>query len=62
VIIGDANMSQVATFVKLGSTSLLLAALEDGGLAGFPSMPRHPVAACARSHSTDDGTRRGVRG
>jgi proteasome accessory factor A len=45
VIIGDANMSQVATFVKLGSTSLLLAALEDGGLAGFPSMPRHPVAA-----------------
>jgi len=52
VIIGDANMSQVATFVKLGSTSLLLAALEDGGLAGFPSMPRHPSPPCARSHST----------
>jgi proteasome accessory factor PafA2 len=45
VIIGDANMSQVATFVKLGSTSLLLAALEEGGLTGFPSMPRYPVAA-----------------
>ena len=31
VIIGDANMSQVATFVKLGSTALLLAALEEFG-------------------------------
>ena len=30
VIIGDANMSEVATFLKLGSTSLLLAMLEDG--------------------------------
>ena len=45
VIIGDANMSQVATFVKLGSTALLLAALEDSGLAAFPAMPRHPVGA-----------------
>ena len=36
VIIGDANMSQVATFVKLGSTALLLAALEDSGLGAFP--------------------------
>jgi proteasome accessory factor PafA2 len=45
VIIGDANMSQVATFVKLGSTALLLAALEDGGLGAFPAMPRQPVGA-----------------
>jgi proteasome accessory factor A len=45
VIIGDANMSQVATFVKLGSTALLLAALEEDGLARFASMPRYPVAA-----------------
>ncbi len=45
VIIGDANMSQVATFVKLGSTALLLAALEARGLAGFASMPQYPVAA-----------------
>jgi len=40
VIIGDANMSQVATFVKLGSTALLLAALEDSGLGAFPAKPR----------------------
>jgi proteasome accessory factor A len=33
VIIGDANMSQAATLVKLGSTALLLTALEDGHLA-----------------------------
>jgi hypothetical protein len=45
VIIGDANMSQVATFVKLGSTALLLAALEDSGLGAFPAMPRYPVGA-----------------
>ena len=45
VIIGDANMSQVATFVKLGSTALLLAALEDSGLGAFPAMPRQPVGA-----------------
>jgi proteasome accessory factor A len=45
VIIGDANMSQVATFVKLGSTALLLAALEEYGPESFPAMPRSPVHA-----------------
>jgi len=45
VIIGDANMSQVATFVKLGSTALLLAVLEDSGPGAFPAMPLHPVGA-----------------
>ncbi len=32
VIFGDATMSEVQTFVKIGSTSLLLLALEDGFL------------------------------
>jgi proteasome accessory factor PafA2 len=45
VIIGDANMSQFATLVKLGSTSLLLAALEEFGVEQFPAMPRSPVHA-----------------
>jgi Pup amidohydrolase len=54
VIIGDANLSQVATFVKLGSTSLLLAALEDLGPGVFPSPPRHPVAA-VRAVALDPG-------
>jgi proteasome accessory factor A len=52
VIIGDANLSEVATFVKLGSTALLLAALEDEGPDGFPSPPRHPVRA-VRAYSFD---------
>ena len=45
VIIGDANMSQTATLVKLGSTALLLAALEEFGPGRFPSMPSAPVFA-----------------
>ena len=52
VIIGDANMSQVATFVKLGSTALLLSVLEDRGPEVFPSAPRHPVGA-VRAFSLD---------
>jgi proteasome accessory factor A len=52
VIIGDANMSQVATFVKLGASAILLAALEDLGVDAFPSAPRHPVQA-VRAFSLD---------
>lgn len=32
VIVGDANMSEVATFLKLGTTSLVLAMIEDGAI------------------------------
>jgi len=51
VIVGDANMSQVATFLKVGTTAILLALVEDG------AMPRElrlesPVAAM-RHVSTD---------
>ncbi len=45
VIIGDANMSQCATLVKLGSTALLLAVLEQRGVSHFPPMPSFPVEA-----------------
>ena len=45
VIAGDANMSHVATLVKLGGTALLLAALEDFGVDVFPALPRFPVKA-----------------
>ena len=45
VISGDANMSHVATFLKLGSTSILLALLEDCGAEVFPPMPAAPVRA-----------------
>jgi proteasome accessory factor A len=43
VIVGDANMSQVATLLKLGTTALLLGALEDLGVDGFPESPADPV-------------------
>jgi len=52
VIIGDANMSQFATFVKIGSTALLLAALEESGVSVFPAMPKSPVHA-VRFFATD---------
>jgi Pup amidohydrolase len=67
VIIGDANMSPVATVVKLGSTALLLAALEDLGPALFPAPPSAPVHAVrafaldltlAQPVSCDDGVSR----
>lgn len=45
VIIGDANMSQFATLVKLGSTALLLGALEEFGASAFPLPPRRPIHA-----------------
>lgn len=32
VIIGDANLSEISTFLKLGTTSLVLALIEDGRL------------------------------
>ncbi len=56
VIIGDANLSPYATFVKLGSTALLLAMLEDEGTENFPSPPRHPVHA-VRAFSLDPSLR-----
>jgi proteasome accessory factor A len=59
VIIGDANMSQTATFVKVGSTSLLLAALEEFGTEAFPPMPRAPVHA-VRAFSLDVTLREAV--
>jgi proteasome accessory factor A len=52
VIIGDANMSQYATLVKLGSTALLLAALEELGVGVFPALPKSPVRA-VRFFATD---------
>ncbi len=42
VIIGDATMSEVQTFVKLGSASLMLMAIEDGAL-GEPVRLATPV-------------------
>lgn len=53
VIIGDANLSEVQTFVKLGMTTLLLAALDDGALPDTLELD-DPVNACWQvSHDVD---------
>ena len=55
VIAGDANMSQVATWLKVGSTALVLSCVEDGV---FPDglRPVDPVSAVrAVSHDTTLG-------
>ena len=44
VIVGDANMSEVATFLKLGTTAILLAMIEDRQL-GDDLLLATPVAA-----------------
>jgi len=54
VIVGDANMSDTATFLKLGSTSLMLAMIEAGWLRGHEWTPTRPVAEMhAVSHDRD---------
>jgi len=44
VIIGDANMSEVATYLKVGTTAIVLAMIEDDEL-GLDLAPAAPVAA-----------------
>ena len=44
VIVGDANMSQTATFLKVGTTAIVLAMIEDGAI-GVDLGLAHPVAA-----------------
>jgi proteasome accessory factor A len=44
VIVGDANLSEFATFLKMGTTALVLTLIEDG--VALPDiMPEKPVAA-----------------
>ncbi len=44
VIVGDANMSEVATYLKVGTTAILLAMIEDDAL-GDEWRLAHPVSA-----------------
>jgi proteasome accessory factor A len=45
VIIGDANMNEVATFLKTGSLAIVLAMIEDGVLPGEEWQLGNPVQA-----------------
>lgn len=58
VIVGDANMSEVATFLKVGTTGLVLSMIEDGA---FPKelVVKDPVSQIKRI-SRDDTLRHAV--
>lgn len=43
VIVGDANLSDTATVLKMGTTAIMLAMLEAGGLDGLDWWPQEPV-------------------
>lgn len=45
VITGDAQLSHVGIFLKVGATAILLTALEEFGVGVFPASPENPVAA-----------------
>ncbi|MBA2529645.1 MAG: proteasome accessory factor PafA2 [Euzebyales bacterium] len=50
VIIGDANMSEVCTYLKLGSTALVLSMVEDGFLPAAPALATPVKSLHAVSH------------
>ena len=50
VIIGDANMSEISTYLKLGTTALVLAMIEDGFLSVDLSIEGPVAALRAVSH------------
>ena len=53
VIVGDANMSDTATFLKMGTTAIVLSMIEDGYLDTFDAMPVDPVREMHQvSHDT----------
>jgi proteasome accessory factor A len=53
VIVGDANLSDTATYLKMGTTSIILSMIEEGAFAGRDWWPRKPVQDMHRvSHDT----------
>ncbi len=58
VIVGDANLSETSTYLKVGTTSLVLSMIEDDWLGDVPSL-RDPVEAL-HEVSHDPSLRRAV--
>lgn len=56
VIVGDANLSDTATYLKMGTTAIVLSMIEDEFLDGLDVTPAEPVAEMHRvSHDTSLG-------
>ena len=51
VIIGDANLSEISTYLKVGTTALMLTMIEEKALGADLGIA-DPVASCARSATT----------
>jgi proteasome accessory factor A len=60
VIVGDSNMSEYATFLKVGATSILLRMLEDPGVVLRDMTLENPIRAI-REISHDTTCRRRIR-
>ena len=52
VIVGDANLAEVATFLKMGTTALVLALIEDDAFDGVDLALANPVQAIRQVPST----------
>ena len=51
VILGDANLSEVSTYLKVGTTAIVLAMIEDGFINEDFSIDQ-PVSRCVPFHTT----------
>src|SRR5204863_4145523 len=60
VIVGDSNMSEYATFLKVGATSIILRMLEDDGAPWRDLTLENPIRAI-REISHDTTCRRRIR-
>ena len=52
VIIGDANLAELSTYLKVGTTSLVLAMIEARALLAGPRPSRSRSRRCRRSATT----------
>ena len=59
VIIGDANLAEISTYLKVGTTALVLAMIEDGFLDDLDLMPPRPGRRAARGVPRPDAAPRG---
>ena len=58
VIVGDANLCEVATFLKVGTTAIVLAMIEDGFIDKDLSIAQPGRRRCARCRTTRRAARR----
>ena len=58
VIIGDANLAEISTYLKVGTTALVLSMIEDRFITPGPDHRRPGLGAARRSRTTRRSSRR----